>query len=148
VHPLADRQRSLGQFVQGPADGLVGLGRSVGAADLAEHLLLADHRGIQAAGHREEMLDGSLGVTHVGVLREVAERHAGMLGQHRPDHRETAVERLDDGVDLDAIARGEHHGLGNQRGLQQLCDDLGLIGLGGAQLLKHRHRSTTVRNPE
>ncbi len=81
VHPLADRQRALGQFVQRAADGVVGLGGGVGAADLAEHLLLADHRGVQAAGDGEQMLDGGLGVADVGVLGQIAQRHPGVLGQ-------------------------------------------------------------------
>ena len=148
VHPLADRQRALGQLVQGAADRVVGLGGGVGAAHLAEHLLLADHRGVQAAGHREQVLDGGLRVADVGVLGQVAQRHAGVLGEHLPDHRQAAVEGIDDRVDLDPVARGQHHGLGHQRGLQHLVDDLGLIGLLGAQLLQHRHRRATVRNPE
>ena len=148
VHPLADRQRALRQLVQGAPDGVVGLGGRIGAADLAEHLLLADDRRVQAAGHREQVLDGRLGVAHVGVLGQVVERHAGVLGQHLADHRKAAVEGLDDGVDLDAVAGGQHHRLGHQRGLQHLVDDLGLIGLVGAQLLQHRHRRAAVRNPE
>ena len=94
------------------------------------------------------MLDGRFRVPHVGVLRQVVERHSGVFGQHLADHRETAVEGLDDGVDLDAVAGGQHHRLGHQRGLQHLVDDLGLIGLVGAQLLQHRHRRAAVRNPE
>ena len=43
MHPLADGQRPLGQLMQYAADGAVGLRRGVGAADLAEHLGLADH---------------------------------------------------------------------------------------------------------
>ena len=113
-----------------------------------EHLLLADHRGIQAAGHREQVLDGGLGVAHVGVLGQIAQRHAGVLGEHLPDHRQAAVEGLDHRVDLDAVAGGQHHGLGHQRRLQHLVDDLGLIGLVGAQLLQDGHRRAAVRNPE
>jgi hypothetical protein len=71
-----------------------------------------------------------------------------MFGEHLPDHRQPAVERLDDGVDLDAVARGQHHRLGDERGLQYLIDDLGLIGLIGAQLLEDRHRRASVGNPE
>ena len=82
VHPLADRQRALRQLVQRAADGVVGLGGGVRATDLAEHLLLADHRGVQPAGHREQVLDGRLGVAHVGVLGQVVQRHAGVLGEH------------------------------------------------------------------
>ena len=148
VHPLADRQRALRQLVQGAADGVVGLGGGVGAADLAEHLLLADDRRVQATGDREQMLDGRLGVPHVRVLRQVVQRHAGMLGEHLADHRKATVERLDDGVDLDPVAGRQHHRLGDQGRLQHLVDDLGLIGLVGAQLLKHRNRRAAMRNPE
>ncbi len=100
--------------MEGAADGVVGLGGGVRAANLAEHLLLADDRGVQTAGDREEMLDGRFGVPHIGVLRQVVERHSGMFGQHLADHRQAAVERLDDGVDLDAVAGGQHHRLGDQ----------------------------------
>ena len=134
--------------MQGAADGVVGLGIGIGATHLPEHLLFADHRGIQPAGHREQVLDGCLGVTHVGVFGQVAQAHAGMLGEHLTDDREATVEGLDDGVDLDAVAGGQHHRLGNQRGLQHLLDDLGLFGLVGAQLLEDRHRRAAVRNPE
>ena len=115
VHPFADRQRTLGQLMQHPADGAVGLGRGVGPPDLAEHLLLADHRGIEATGHREQVLDGGLAVADVGVFGQVAQRHPGMLGEHLPDDRQTAVEGVDHRVDLDPVAGGQHHGLGHQR---------------------------------
>jgi hypothetical protein len=71
-----------------------------------------------------------------------------MLGEHLPDHRQATVERLDDRVDLDAVAGRQHHRLGHQRRLQHLVDDLELIGLVGAQLLQHRHRRAAVRHPE
>ena len=148
VHPLAHRQRALGQVVQHPADGLVGLGRGVGAADLAEHLLLADDRAVQAGGHREQMLDGGLAVADVRVLGQVAHRHAGVLGEHLADHRQTAVEGVDHRVDLDPVAGGQHHRLGHQRRLQHLIDDLGLIGFVGGQLLENRDRRAAMRHPE
>ena len=148
VHPLADRQRALGQLVQGATDGVVGLGGGVGAAHLAEHLLLTDDRRVQATGDGEQMLDGRLGVADVGVLGEVAQRHTGMFGEHLADHRQAAVEGIDDRVHLDPVAGGQHHGLGHQRGLQHLFDDLGLIGLVGAQLLQHGDRRAAVRNAE
>ena len=87
MHPLTHRQRPLGQLVQHPADGAVRLGGGVGAAHLAKHLLLADHRRIQAAGNGEQVLDGRLAVAHVGVFGQVAHRHAGVLRQHLPDRR-------------------------------------------------------------
>ena len=148
VHPLADRQRALGQLVQGPADGAVGLGGGVGATDLAEHLLLADDGRIQAAGHREEMLDGGLAVADVGVFGEVGDRHAGLVGEHLADGRQAAVEGVDDGVDLDAVAGGEHHGLGHQRRLHDPVDELDLLRFVGAELLQNGDGRAAVRDTE
>jgi hypothetical protein len=148
VHAFAYRQRPLGQFVQRATDGVVRLGGGVRAAHLAEHLLLTDHRRVQPAGHREQVLDGGLGVPDVGVFGEVVQRHSGPFGQHLADHRQAAVERVDDRVDLDPVAGGQHHGLGHQRGLQQLVDELCLIGLIRTQLLQDRDGRTAVRNSE
>ena len=80
VHALADRQRALREFVQGAADGVIGLGGGIGAAHLTQDLLFTDHRGVQARGDGEQVLDGGLGVTDVGVLGQVAHRHAGVVG--------------------------------------------------------------------
>lgn len=114
MHPLAHRQGALREFVQCAAHGAVGLGRRVRATHLSQHLLLADDRGIQTAGHREQMLDGRLRVADIGVFGQVIEGHTGALSEHLPDHRQTAVEGLDHRIHLDAVAGGKHHGLGNQ----------------------------------
>ncbi|CAG7386518.1 hypothetical protein PICSAR78_03148 [Mycobacterium avium subsp. paratuberculosis] len=148
VHPLAHRQRALGQFVQHPAHGAVGFGGGVRAADLAEHLLLADHRRVQAAGHREQVLDGGLAVPDVGVFGEVGHRHPGVVRQHLPDHGQPAVERVHHRVDLDPVACRQHHRLGHQRGLQHPVDDLAVIGFVDTELFQDGDRRTTVRNPE
>ncbi len=148
MHPLAHRQCPLGQVVQDAADGAVGLGGGIGAADLAEHLLLADHRTVQAAGDREEVLDGGLAVTDIGVFGEVAHRQSGVLGEHLTDGRQAAVEGVDHRVDLDPVAGREHHGLGHQRRLQHLVDDLDLVRLIGGQLLENGDRSASMRHPE
>ena len=148
VHALADRQRALREFVQGAPDGVIGLGGGIGAAHLAQDLLFTDHRGVQARGDGEQVLDGGLGVADVGVLGQIAHRHAGVLRQHLADHRQAAVERLDDRVNLDAVAGGQHHRLGHQRRLQHCVDDLGLIGLIGGQLLEDGDRRAAVRDPE
>ena len=120
----------------------------VGAAHLTQHLLLADHRRIQTAGNREQVLDGGLAVADVGVFGEVAHRHPGVFGQHLPDHRQAAVERVHHGVDLDPVTRRQHHGLGHQRRLQHSVDDLDLIGFVEAELFQDGDRRTAVRNPE
>ncbi len=148
MHPLAHRERALGQLVQHPTDGAVGLSGGVRATHLAEHLLLADHRGIQTAGNREQMLDGGLAVADVGVFGQVAHRHPGVFRQHLPDYRQPAVERVHHRVDLDPIARRQQHDFGHQRRLQHPFDDFGLIGFVDAEPFQDGDRRAAVRNPE
>jgi hypothetical protein len=95
----------------------------------------------------EEMLDRGLAVADVGVLGQITHRHAGVLGEHLADRRQAAVEGVDHRVDLDPVAGGQHHGLGHQRRLQHLIDDLGLIGFVGGQLLENRDRRAAMRHP-
>ena len=49
MHALADLKGALRQFVQGAPDGLMGLGRGVGPAHLAEDLLLAELQNLAAS---------------------------------------------------------------------------------------------------
>lgn len=71
MHSLAHRQRPLGQFVQHAADRAVGFGDGIGAAHLTKHLLLADHRRVQAAGNREQVLNCCLAVADICVLGQL-----------------------------------------------------------------------------
>jgi hypothetical protein len=50
-------------------------------ADLAEDLALAYHHRLQPAGHRQQVLHGTVLVVHVQVRGELAERNPGMPGQ-------------------------------------------------------------------
>ena len=111
MHPLADAQRLLSEFVQDASNRLLRVGRRVGRADLAEDLLLADHHRIETAGHREQMLGRGLAVAHVGVLGQVGEIESGMLGEQFADLGQSAVECVDDRVDLHPIAGGDDHRL-------------------------------------
>ena len=131
MHPLAHRQRALGQVVQYPPDGLVGFGGGVGTAHLAEYLLLAHHGTVESAGHGKEMLDGGLAVADIGMLGQLAHGQPRVLSEHPANRRQSAVEGVHHGVDLDPVAGREHHDLGHQRGLQQSLDKLELIGLIG-----------------
>ena len=148
MHPLAHRERPLGQLVQYPTDGTVALSCGIRATHLAKHLLLADHRRVQTAGNREQMLDGGLAVADVGVFGQIAHRHPGVFRQHLPDYRQSAVERVHHRVDLDPVARRKQHDLGHQRRLQHPVDDLDLIGFVDAELFQDGDRRTAVRNPE
>jgi len=128
--------------------GPMRLGPGVRAPDLAEHLPFADDGRIEAAGDREQVLDGRLRVAHVRVPGEVVQRHAGVFGEHLPDHRQATMECVDDRVDLDAVAGRQDHRLGDQRRLQKTVGDLFPVGVLGAQLLEHRHRCGAVRYPK
>ncbi|SKV48285.1 Uncharacterised protein [Mycobacteroides abscessus subsp. massiliense] len=134
--------------MQYPAHRLMRFGGGIRIAHLTQHLLLADHHGIQAAGHREQVLDSSLAVPDVGVLGELVHAHAGVAGDCLTDHGQAAVEGLNHGIYLDPVAGREHHDLCDQGRLQYVFDDLGLIGLANRQLLQHRHRRATVRGSE
>lgn len=134
--------------MQHAPDRLVRLRGGIGTAHLPEHLLLADHRRVQAAGDREEMLYGGLAVADIGVSGQIAHRHPGVLGQHLPNHRQTTVESVHHGVDLDPVTRRQHHRLGHKRRLQHLIDDFDLIGFIGAELFQDGNRCTAVRYPE
>ena len=149
VHAFARRQGTLCQLVQHASRGVVGLGGGVGAPDLSEYLLLADDGGVQAACHGEQVLDGRLRVADVGVLGQIVQRHAGVLGEHLAYHRQPAVERVDDGVHLDAVAGRQDHRLGDQGRLQHRVDDLRLIGfVRAAELFEHGDRRAAMRHPE
>ena len=71
MHPLAHRQRPLSQIVQNTTHGPVRLRRRIGPANLSQYLLLTDHRAVQTAGHREEVLHGGLAVADVGMFGEL-----------------------------------------------------------------------------
>ena len=104
VHPLADAQRLLGELVQHAPDRARARRGGVGVAELAEDLRLADDHRVEPRRHREQVLDGRARVVDVDVLGELGQRHAGVARQHGGDVGEAAVERVDDGVDLDAVA--------------------------------------------
>lgn len=94
------------------------------------------------------MLDGCFAVADVGVLGQVGHRHAGVFGEHLSDRRQSGVEGVDDGVDLNPVAGRQDHRLGDERRLQHLLDDLYLIGFSGAELLEYGDGGATVRDPE
>ncbi len=122
---LADAQGLLEQFVQVAAD-LVGLaGGLVGVAQLPQDLGFAGDHGVEAGGDAEDVGDGvgavadvaaggeveggpdAFGLAVGGRLREAAPQLAELVH----DGGEGAVEAGGGGVDLHAVAGGEHHGL-------------------------------------
>ena len=57
THPLGHAEGAGHQAVEPAAERAAILGRGVGGLELAENLRLADHHGIQAGGHAEEVMD-------------------------------------------------------------------------------------------
>ena len=55
---LATLKARAQQAVQPAAERAAILGRGVGGLELAQNLRLADHHGIQAGGHAEEVMNG------------------------------------------------------------------------------------------
>ena len=111
VHALARPQRGLRQRVNARADrALLGSGL-IGAAHLADDLLLAHHHRIQAGGHGHEVLGRGVGIAHVEVVAQLLLAHARHLGEHAHDFLHAGVEGVGDGVDLHAVAGGNNHRL-------------------------------------
>ena len=147
VHPLADAQRLLEQHVERGPDGAGLLADTQRLTHLTEDLALADDHGVQARGDVEQVRDGAVVVVHVEVGYDVLRRSVDAGGQlaQQPGHRlDAAVEAVDLGVDLDAVARREHgrleHVVGLGDGVHELVDAGGVE----RQPLEHRHRSGLV----
>ncbi len=76
--------------------------------DLPENLAFAEHGGVDTRGHREQMTGGDVVVEGIEVIGEGLGRKVGKVAQEVAYVLVRAVEALGDGVDLGAIARGEH----------------------------------------
>ena len=94
------------ELAAGAADVLRGAQRD---PDLTEHLTLADDHRVQPAGDREQVRHGAVLVVRVEVRGELVEVDAGMAGEQLGHLRKPGVEHVHLGVDLDAVAGGEHH---------------------------------------
>ena len=113
AHALGHAEGAGEQAFQPAADRAGILGGGVGGFELSQDLRLADHHGIQAGGHAEEVMDG------VAALMAVEMRPDGM----RADGLVIGEEGIDDGArvgavlggdgDLDAVAGGEDQGFGD-----------------------------------
>jgi hypothetical protein len=148
VHPLADPQRPLGDRVQRAADGALLAGQRVGGAELAEHLGLADHHRVQAGGDGEQVGDRLVLVVHRHVRGELLHRRAGLPGQHPAHLGDAAVEAVDLGEHLDPVAGGQHDGLADVVGVDQLVQCLdGVVGA-HRELLEQRDRRGLVADAD
>ena len=78
----------------------MGVGARVGAADLAEDLLLADDERVEPGCDGEEVFGCGLGVPHVGMRGHLIDGQPGMLAEDVAHRLQRRVEGVNDGVDL------------------------------------------------
>ena len=76
-------------------------------AQLAKYLALADHHGVQAARHGQQVLHRSIFVMHVQARRQLGGRYVRVPGQKLADGGHGPVELADLRVDLDPVAGAE-----------------------------------------
>ena len=124
VRALADAQGLLEQHVERGADGAGLLADAQRLAGLAQDLALAEHHRVQPGGDVEQVRDRAVVVVHVEVRQHLVGRLAGALADHPRDRLDAAVEAVDVGVDLGAVAGGEHRRLGDVLALGDLADQL------------------------
>jgi hypothetical protein len=83
----------------------------------------------------------------VDVLGELGQHHAAVPLQHGRHVGEAAVERVDHGVDLDAVARGDEHRLRDVLAAQHLAHELGHVARRDGGPLEHVDGGTAVGQP-
>ena len=131
----------------GPGGALLA-GALPGLLHLAEDLALAEHGRVEPGGHREEVGDGRRVVVDVEVVAEVLGREEGDLGEEVADVLVGAVEALGDGVDLGAVARGEHDGLGHVGAGDEVVQGLRQRGITDGHALEEVERRAAVVQPD
>ena len=146
--PATGPHRSSEQRVQrGPRRPLMG-SQAVRRPDLRQDLRLAEEHRIQPGRYRVQMLGRILLVVRVERVGELVGRDLLRLRQEPLQIEEAGVIGLDLGVDLDAVARGQHDALpdgievpGAPVGLRQLV-------LAEREALEQLDRSSAVRHSQ
>ena len=130
VGALADAQRLLEEGVERGPDGAVLLADAQRVAGLAEDLALADDHRVEAGGDLEEVGDRALVVVDVEVGQQ---RLGGLLGagdEQAGQVLDAAVEAVDLGVDLEAVAGDDRRRLGDVLAGDDVGDQLdGRVGV-------------------
>ena len=144
ANTLANLEGVAEQRVEDGADRSLGGAGLPGGPDLAEDLVLADDRRIEAGRHGEQVA-GRIGVVEAGeVVAELLGRDMGGVLEELPDVLVATVELLGEGVDLDAVAGREHHRLGDVLTRGQVGKRLGEERLGDRHALEKVERNGAV----
>ena len=126
AHFLGHRERALEHLVQRGTQGAGGVGLAHGLLHLAEDLRLAQHHGVQPAGHAEGVPGCLAALTQVGMVLQLARNHTGVAGQEFHGWAGQLLGRrgsVGRHVQLGAVAGGHQRGLG-RRALQALAQGL------------------------
>ena len=110
--------------------------------------MLAQHGGVEAGGDLEAM--GGRLLVEVGheVVGQHGEAGVGVVGEHVAGHPEGVVEPVGVEVELEAVARGEHHGPPHDVTVAQVAHHLGQAVRWQADLLEHGERGAAVVQSE
>ncbi len=108
THFLGDGEAALEELVERGAERAGRLCRAHGVLHLAEDLGLAQHHGIEPAGHAERMARHEAFLERVGVRAQQRRAHAAAVGE--PVERMVQRRLLAGAVDLGAVAGGEDGG--------------------------------------
>ena len=146
--PLAGLEGVAEQQVEGRAGGALLAGAVPRHLHLAEDLALAEHGRVEPGGDREEVGDGRGVVVDVEVVAEVLGGEEGDLGEEVADVLEGAVEPLGDRVDLGAVARREHDGLGDVLARHEVVQRLRQRGVTDGHPLEQVERGAPVVQPD
>ena len=109
AHFLGHREAALEQLVQRAAQGACVLCGAHGVLHLAQDLGLAQHHGIEPAGHAEGMARHMAVFQQIGVRAQQFGRDAAAVGQ--PVQRMVHGRHFGRAVDLGTVAGGENGGL-------------------------------------
>ena len=110
---------------------------------LPENLAFAEHGRVDTRGHREQMTGGDVVVEGIEVVGERLGRRMGQVAQEVAYVLVRAVEALGDGVDLGAIARGEHDRFTDVGARRQIMQRLGRRS--SETIIRSSNSSGTVR---
>ena len=148
VYALTRAQGALRQIVQGAPDCARFIGGLIGAAQLADDLLLPHNHRIQPGSDLQHMFRRGVGVVHIQMRLQVRGLQSRELRNRLHHMIQPGVEGVGDGVKLHAVTRGQHKRFGNHIVIHQRKLQLRKIRISHRGLLQHRHRRRTERQPD
>ena len=148
----ADPSPGPGRRVEQPLHPGSGRALAVGEAerlpDLRLDLRLAEHHRVQPAGHGEQVLDRVAFPVRVETVGQLRLGHPTGLREQPLERQEPRVVARDDAVDLDAVARGQDHGLLDSVHVLHPPVRLHQVVVGEREPLEQVDRCAPERDPE